>query len=88
MEILIFFGQFLVIPLLAPLTAGIIRKCKARMQNRIGASVFQPYRDLWKLFHKDEVISEDASFIFRFTPFLIFSVTLLIGASVPSSLLP
>lgn len=83
MEILIFLFQVLVIPSLAPLAVGVIRKVKARMQNRVGASIFQPYRDLWKLFHKDEVISEDASWIFRFTPYLIFAVTVVIGASVP-----
>lgn len=83
MDILIFLIQFLLIPVLSPLSVGIIRKLKARMQNRVGASVFQPYRDLWKLFHKDEVISEDASWVFRFAPFLIFAVTVLIGASIP-----
>lgn len=83
MDIFIFFSQFLLVPALAPLATGIIRKCKAHMQNRVGASVFQPYRDLWKLFHKDEVISEDASWIFRFTPYLIFAVMVFVGASVP-----
>lgn len=75
--------QCLFIPLLSPLGIGVIRKVKARLQNRIGASIFQPYRDLWKLFHKDEVISTDASWIFRFTPFILFAVTLVAGASVP-----
>ena len=83
MELFIFLLQCLLVPALAPLVAGLIRKMKARMQNRVGASVLQPYRDLYKLFHKDEVISRDASWIFRFAPYLIFSVTLVIGASVP-----
>jgi formate hydrogenlyase subunit 4 len=83
MEILLFLLQFLVIPALAPLAVGVVRKIKARMQNRVGASVIQPYRDLWKLFHKDEVISDDTSWVFRFAPYLIFSITVLIGASVP-----
>jgi formate hydrogenlyase subunit 4 len=83
MEILLFLIQILALPLIAPLLVGVIRKQKARLQNRVGASVFQPYRDLWKLFHKDEVISADASFIFRFTPYLVFAVMVLVGASVP-----
>ena len=62
---------------------GIIRTCKARLQNRIGASVLQPYRDLIKLFHKDEIISEDASWIFRFAPYLIFASTLALAAGIP-----
>jgi len=42
-----------------------IRKTKARTQKRIGASIFQPYYDLLKLVRKDEVVSDQASWIFR-----------------------
>lgn len=83
MSILIFLLQLIIVPALSPLCIGITRKLKARMQNRTGASVLQPYRDLWKLFHKDEVISTDASWVFRFSPYLIFAVILLVGAGVP-----
>ncbi len=83
MDILLFLLQLLTVPVLAPLCIGVIRVLKARMQNRVGASVFQPYRDLYKLFHKDEVISKDASWVFRFSPYLIFTVMVVIGASVP-----
>jgi formate hydrogenlyase subunit 4 len=75
--------QLALVPVISPLLIGVVRKVKARFQNRVGAGVFQPYRDLWKLFHKDEVISADASWIFRFAPYLVFSVTLLIGAGIP-----
>jgi len=75
--------QLLLIPLLSPFYIGVTRKIKARMQNRQGADCFQPYRDLWKLFHKDEVISSDASWIFRYAPYAIFAITLLIGLSIP-----
>lgn len=71
------------VPALSPLGIGIIRKIKARLQNRQGASVFQPYRDIWKLFHKDEVISPDASWIFMASPYILFAITLLVAASVP-----
>ncbi len=75
--------QITLIPILSPLFIGIVRKIKAKFQNRTGESVIQMYRDLWKLFHKDEVISEDASWIFKFAPYLIFSVTIILGASIP-----
>ncbi|MFA6963334.1 MAG: NADH-quinone oxidoreductase subunit H [Patescibacteria group bacterium] len=75
--------QFMLIPALSPLFVGIIRKIKANLQNRRGASVFQPYQDLAKLFHKDEVVSHDASWIFRFMPFILFAVTLVIALSLP-----
>lgn len=75
--------QLSLVPLLSPAAIGVTRKIKARMQNRAGAPVFQPYRDTWKLLHKDEVISEDASWLFRLTPYLTFGITLVIGASIP-----
>jgi len=83
MNILFFILQISFIPLASPLCVGIIRKLKAKLQNRQGASIFQPYQDLRKLFRKDEVISKDASFIFRIAPFIVFAVTLAVGASVP-----
>jgi len=75
--------QLTLVPALSPFFLGVVRKIKARFQNRVGASIFRPYRDLWKLFHKNEVISEDASWIFRFAPYLIFSSTIILGASIP-----
>lgn len=83
MEIIIVTIQLLLVPTCSPLVIGAIRKIKARMQNRKGASVFQPYRDLWKLFHKDEVVSKDASWISRFAPLGIFSLSILIASGIP-----
>jgi formate hydrogenlyase subunit 4 len=71
------------VPAVSPLCVGIIRKIKAGFQNRVGAKITQPYYDIWKLFRKDEVISRDASWIFKCAPYIIFSLTLIIGASVP-----
>lgn len=79
--IIVFIKLFL-FPILSPLCIGIIGKVKASMQNRKGASIFQPYYDIWKLFHKDEVIARDASWIFRFTPFLLFGISLLLPISI------
>ena len=68
---------------LSPLVIGVIRKSKARFQNRRGASILQPYNDVWKLMHKDEIISADASWIFLYAPYIMFAVTLVVGASIP-----
>ncbi len=75
--------QALIVPALSPLIIGIIRKIKARMQNRQGASIFQPYRDINKLLHKDEIISSDATFIFRIAPYMVFGATIAIAVSIP-----
>ncbi len=83
MNIFLLTLQSLLIPALSPLIVGFIRKIKAKLQNRQGAGVFQPYRDLWKLLHKDEVISSDASWIFRFTPYLLFAISIVISIGIP-----
>lgn len=84
MTIFIWTIQLILIPMISPFGVGIIKKIKARLQNRVGASIFQPYRDLWKLFHKDEIISHDASIIFRLAPYIIFAVTIAVSASIPT----
>jgi len=83
MKIFIWIIQLIFIPVISPLCIGVIKKVKARLQNRQGASIFQPYQDLWKLLHKDEVISTDASWIFYYAPFIIFAVTIIVGLSIP-----
>ncbi len=75
--------QILIAPIASPLCIGIIRKGKALMQNRRGASVWQPYRDLAKLMRKDEVIAYDASWIFRCAPYIVFAATLTAATAVP-----
>jgi len=82
-EILINLTQMLIVALGAPLLVGSVRKVKARLQGRRGASVLQPYRDLRKLFAKDAVVSENTSWIFRFTPYLLAATMLLSALIVP-----
>lgn len=84
MTYIIFAIQLLILPALSPMFVGIIRKMKAMFQRRQGASIFQPYRDLWKLFHKDEIISSDASWITSVAPFVVFATTIVAAVSVPT----
>lgn len=83
MDTFFFFLQIIAVPVLSPLLVGVIRKLKALLQNRVGADILQPYRDLWKLFRKDEVISRDASWVTRRFPLIVFTITVVIGAAVP-----
>ena len=41
-------AQVLLLLCSAPLVAGIIKKVKSLLQNRIGSSIFQEYFDLYK----------------------------------------
>lgn len=69
--------------LIAPLLTGMIRKLKALMQHRKGSSVLQPYRDLTKLFKKDETISKHSSWLFRAIPYVCMSSMLLLAMMIP-----
>src|SRR6516162_3941239 len=68
---------------LAPLVTGCIKNWKAKLQNRRGPRIWQPYLDLVKFLRKDMVISEHASWVFRFMPYLLCLSTLLAGLMVP-----
>jgi len=69
--------------LVAPLLVGWVNQCRAWLQNRSGAGVLQPYRNLIKLFHKDAVLADNASPLFRFTPYILFASMWLAAALVP-----
>lgn len=77
------FQMFLVLAL-APLLTGVVRKLKARLSRRRGASVIQPYRDLFRLMRKEAVIADNASWIFRSAPYLIFAATWVAAALTPT----
>lgn len=82
-EILIELVQAIVLIAIAPLMAGIVSKFKARMQKRIGASVFQPYRDLAKMFRKDSVTSRNCSWVFRAVPYVCMASMLVLAMMTP-----
>src|SRR5690242_16713956 len=65
------------------LVSGCIKNWKAKLQNRRGPRIWQPYLDLTKFLVKDMVISEHASWIFRFMPYVLFVSTMLAGLMVP-----
>jgi formate hydrogenlyase subunit 4 len=75
--------QIAVVLLLAPLVSGVLSRLKDIVQSKRGPSIFQPYRDLWKLFHKDEVVSEQASWIFRATPYIVFVAPIFVTTLIP-----
>lgn len=77
-------AQIALVLFLSPLITGFSRTLKARLQTRRGASIFQPYRDLRKLLQKGMVIPNTASWIFTFTPFVLFATTLLAGLLIPT----
>jgi len=75
--------QIALLLIAAPLFAGWVKMLKCWSQGRTSPSLIQPYRDLCKLFSKDIALAENASWIFRSTPYLVFGVTVLAGGIIP-----
>jgi formate hydrogenlyase subunit 4 len=77
-------AQMMLVLLLAPLLLGYTRKVKARLLRRRGPPLLQPYRDLIRLCRKEVVLAENASWLFRSAPYMIFGATWVAAALVPT----
>jgi formate hydrogenlyase subunit 4 len=84
LDALVQLGQLLLVLALAPLLTGYVRKVKARLLRRQGPDLIQPYRDLHKLLRKEVVLADNASWIFRAAPYVIFATTWVAAALVPT----
>ncbi len=76
--------EILVALALAPLLTGWVNQCRAWLQNKSGPGLLQPYRALHKLFHKDSVVAEHASPLFRSAPYIVFGCMALACGIVPT----
>jgi formate hydrogenlyase subunit 4 len=82
-DILLQVAQVLTVVVLAPLIQGIILQFEERVQRSQGPGIFQPYRDLWKLFHKQIVVPQTASWLFWVTPIVAFTCMLVVPILIP-----
>jgi len=76
--------QMTLVLILAPLLWGFTRKVRAQLLRRQGPPIIQPYRDLLRLIRKEVVLAENASWLFRSGPYLIFAATWVAAALVPT----
>ena len=83
-EIALELAQLLLVLLLAPLFTGYVRKVKARLLRRRGPPLWQPYLELARLLGKEVVLAENASWLFRSAPYMIFAATWVAAALVPT----
>ena len=84
LDALVQLAQLALVLLIAPLLTGYVRKVKAHLLRRRGPPLLQPYRDLIKLMRKEVVLADNASWLFRVAPYLVFAVTLVAAALVPT----
>ncbi len=75
--------QVLTVLLGAPLVSGVIGKVEARLQGRRGPRVLQPYFDLAKLFRKETLLPEQASWFFLLAPAVAFTCYLVVPMLIP-----
>jgi formate hydrogenlyase subunit 4 len=68
----------------APLFLGWVNMCRAWLQNRRAPALLLPYYGIRKLFHKDAVIAEGASPLFRAAPYVVFGSMVAVAAIIPS----
>src|SRR4051812_23836248 len=84
LDLTVQFCQMLIVLTLAPLLTGYVRKVKSRLLRRQGPPLLQPYRDLLRLVRKEVVLAQNASWVFRVTPSLVFATTWVAAALVPT----
>jgi hydrogenase-4 component C len=75
--------QALIMLALAPLFTGISRQIRARMHSRRGPGIWQDYRDMGKLFKRQEVAPAQSGAIFRVMPYVLLSSMLLVAMTLP-----
>lgn len=67
----------------APVFFAWLNQCRAWLQNRRAPSLWLPYRNLRKLFHKEVLIAENASALLRIAPYLVFAAMVLAAGIIP-----
>jgi len=82
-DVLLQIAQVLAVLLLAPLLQGVILQWEERIQRCRGPGIFQPYRDLWKLFHKQLLVPNTASWIYWVAPVVAFTCMLTVPILIP-----
>jgi len=75
--------QALLLLLTAPLFSGFVRVMRAKIQTRKGPPLMQNYYDIVKLMKRQEVVSVQAGWVFRITPYVVMATMLLVAMILP-----
>lgn len=76
--------QALLLLALAPLMTGLSRMIRARMHSRRGPGLLQDYRDLLKLFKRQDVAPAEAGVVFLITPWVVLVSMLVLAMALPA----
>jgi formate hydrogenlyase subunit 4 len=75
--------QFVILVAISPFIKTFIHKIKCILRGQKGPPLTQAYKDIYRLFKKEVVISKDASFISRIAPYVVFVSTLWAATFLP-----
>lgn len=76
-------AQAVILLMLTPLFTGISRQIRARMHSRRGPGIWQDYRDIHKLFKRQEVAPISSGLMFRLMPWVLISSMLVLAMALP-----
>lgn len=76
-------AQAVILLVLTPLFTGISRQIRARMHSRRGPGIWQDYRDIHKLFKRQEVAPTSSGLMFRLMPWVLISSMLVLAMALP-----
>lgn len=76
-------AQAVILLALTPLFTGISRQIRARMHSRRGPGIWQDYRDIHKLFKRQEVAPTSSGLMFRMMPWVLISSMLVLAMALP-----
>ncbi|WP_157966622.1 respiratory chain complex I subunit 1 family protein [Fastidiosibacter lacustris] len=75
--------QGILIIVISPLLIGFLQVFKCWLQNRTASSLFQPYFVFYKLLIKEPILPYNASWLFKYTPFIYFCALSILAFSTP-----
>ena len=75
--------QILTIVIVSPFISGVTSHLEARIQGRRGPRILQPYYDIKKLFRKETLVPNDASWVFMAAPIVAFTCYLIVPMLIP-----
>lgn len=84
--IIIILVTVIVAPILGGLLSGIDRRITARMQNRFGPPILQPFYDFFKLFGKERITVNQTQMVYVFG-YLLFAITSMVMLVLKQDLL-
>jgi formate hydrogenlyase subunit 4 len=75
--------QVLTILFGGPLVSGVIAHVEARFQGRRGPRILQPYYDIAKFFRKEQLLPEEANWVFLVAPVVAMGCYLVVPMLIP-----